>query len=137
MTWSPFFRLFTPGPASTTTPAPSCPRMDGKSPSGSAPESVYSSVWQMPVAIIWTSTSPAFGPSSRTVSMASGAPALCATAARTSMTAPRYLLLLFGVVQMLLWQKGAGASDVEPRETLTTEDTEDAEEEQEQKTFEG
>src|SRR5436190_22958979 len=88
MTWSPFFRLFTPGPTSTTTPAPSCPRMDGNNPSGSAPESVYSSVWQMPVAIISTSTSPAFGPSSCTVSMASGAPALCATAARTSITSP-------------------------------------------------
>jgi hypothetical protein len=30
-------------------------------PSGSAPERVNSSVWQMPVALISTSTSPAFG----------------------------------------------------------------------------
>ena len=47
---------------STTTPAPSWPRIAGNSPSGSAPESVNSSVWQMPVALISTSTSPACGP---------------------------------------------------------------------------
>jgi hypothetical protein len=39
----------------------------------------------MPVALISTSTSPGRGPSSDTVSIESGAPALCATAARTSM----------------------------------------------------
>src|SRR6266853_5467512 len=39
----------------------------------------------MPVALISTSTSPAFGPCSCTVSMVRGAPALWATAARTSM----------------------------------------------------
>src|SRR5947207_14991207 len=57
-------------------------------PSGSAPESVNSSVWQMPVALISTRTSPAFGPSRSTVSIASGAPALCATAALTFMEGP-------------------------------------------------
>src|SRR3954463_4700476 len=67
-------------------PAPSCPRIAGNKPSGSAPERVNSSVWQMPVALISTSTSPAFGPSSFTVSIVKGAPALCATAARTSIT---------------------------------------------------
>ncbi|MDT4882420.1 hypothetical protein FQZ97_1183660 [compost metagenome] len=40
MTWSPFFSVVTPGPTSTTMPAPSWPRMAGKMPSGSAPESV-------------------------------------------------------------------------------------------------
>src|SRR6185503_14010800 len=84
MTWSPFARVVTPGPTSTTTPAPSCPRIAGNRPSGSAPERVNSSVWQMPVALISTSTSPAFGPSRRTFSITRGAPALCATAARTS-----------------------------------------------------
>src|SRR3954466_6583588 len=84
MTWSSRRSVVTPGPTSTTTPAPSCPRMAGNRPSGSAPDSVNWSVWQMPVALISTSTSPAFGPSSRTVSILSGAPALCATAARTS-----------------------------------------------------
>src|SRR5687767_12578173 len=88
MTWSPFFTEVTPAPTSTTTPAPSCPRIAGNSPSGSAPERVNSSVWQMPVALISTSTSPAFGPSSRTVSIVSGAPALCDTAARTSIAPP-------------------------------------------------
>src|SRR5262249_15055896 len=34
MTWSPFFTLVTPGPTSTTMPAPSWPRMAGNSPSG-------------------------------------------------------------------------------------------------------
>src|SRR5216683_1068171 len=85
MTWSPFLRLATPGPTSTTIPAPSWPRIAGNSPSGSAPDSVYASVWQIPLAFTSTSTSPAFGPSSRTVSIARGWPALWATAARVSM----------------------------------------------------
>src|SRR2546421_436421 len=93
MTWSPFLTLLTPGPTSTTTPAPSWPRIAGNSPSGSAPERVNSSVWQMPVALISTSASPAFGPSSCTVSIVKAAPALCATAARTSMA--RLLFLRF------------------------------------------
>src|SRR5919106_3832818 len=84
MTWSPFLSDLTSGPTSTTTPAPSWPRIAGKRPSGSAPESVNSSVWQIPVARISTITSPALGPSSCTVSIESGAPAWCATAARTS-----------------------------------------------------
>src|SRR4029079_16591671 len=89
MTWSPFASVDTPGPTSTTTPAPSCPRIAGNKPSGSAPERVNSSVWQMPVALISTSTSPAFGPSRRTVSTTSGAPAWCATAALTSIVFSR------------------------------------------------
>src|SRR5437773_4162902 len=88
MTRSPLFTLATPAPTSATTPAPSCPRIAGNKPSGSEPERVTSSVWQMPVALISTSTSPAFGPCSCTVSMVSGAPALWATAARTSMVTP-------------------------------------------------
>ena len=75
MTWSPFFTDVTPGPTSTTMPAPSWPKITGNSPSGSAPERVNSSVWQMPVALISTSTSPAFGPSRSTVSITSGLPA--------------------------------------------------------------
>ncbi len=59
MTWSPFTSDVTPGPTSTTTPAPSWPKITGNSPSGSAPERVNSSVWQTPVALISTSTSPA------------------------------------------------------------------------------
>src|SRR3546814_1047644 len=79
--------LVTPGPTSTTTPAPSWPRMAGNSPSGSAPDRVNSSVWQTPVALISTSASPALGPSSCTVSMLRGSPPSRATAARTSMEA--------------------------------------------------
>src|ERR1051325_566468 len=60
MTWSPFLTEVTPGPTSTTTPAPSWPRIAGNSPSGSAPDSVNSSVWQMPVALISTMSSKAF-----------------------------------------------------------------------------
>ena len=43
--------------------------------SGSAPESVNSSVWQTPVALISTITSPSRGPSSWTVVISSGFPA--------------------------------------------------------------
>src|SRR5688572_23064080 len=59
--------------------------MAGNTPSGSAPDSVNSSVWQMPVALISTSTSPAFGPSRSTSWISSGFPAATATAARTFM----------------------------------------------------
>src|ERR1700733_7892878 len=60
--------------------------MHGNRPSESAPDSVYLSVWQMPVALTSTSTSPALGPSSCTVSIVSGLPASNATAALTSMS---------------------------------------------------
>src|ERR1044072_584753 len=91
MTWSPFFTEVTPGPTSTTTPAPSWPRIAGNRPSGSAPESVNSSVWQMPVALISTSTSNALGPSSWTLITSRGLPAPPHTAAFPSMPpAPVY-----------------------------------------------
>src|SRR5579871_1169576 len=83
MTWSPFLSDFTSAPVSTTMPAPSCPRIAGNNPSGSAPESVNASVWQMPVALISTSTSPARGPSRSTLVTSSGSPALFAIAALT------------------------------------------------------
>src|SRR5918998_4664970 len=89
MMWSPSETLLTPGPTSTTTPAPSCPRTDGKRPSGSDPLLVYSSVWHTPVDFISTSTSPAFGPSNCTVSTLRGSPAPKATAALMSIA---YLL---------------------------------------------
>src|SRR6187455_3246057 len=88
MTWSPLASDVTPGPTSTTMPAPSCPKITGKSPSGSAPERVNSSVWQMPVAFICTSTSPAFGPSSSTSSTTRSLPGSYATAARVLMASP-------------------------------------------------
>ena len=99
MTWSPFFRLVTFLPTSTTTPAPSWPRIAGNSPSGSAPDRVNSSVWQMPVALISTSTSPSRGPARSMVSRLSLSPALRATAARVFIVcllvlgAPIYALL--------------------------------------------
>ena len=71
-------------------PRPRGPRIAGKRPSGSSPESVNSSVWQMPVALISTSTSPARGPSSSTVSIDRGLPGATATAALTSMAAFPY-----------------------------------------------
>src|SRR3954469_5461714 len=83
MTWSPARTVVTPGPTSATTAPPSWPRMAGERPSGSAPDRVKASVWQTPVALISRRTSPAFGPSRSTVSMVSGAPARCATAALT------------------------------------------------------
>src|SRR5712671_4879369 len=90
MTWSPFFTDVTPGPISTTTPAPSWPRIAGNKPSGSAPESVNSSVWQTPVALISTSTSPSRGPSSWMVDISSGLPAATAMAARISISISSY-----------------------------------------------
>src|SRR5579871_2715361 len=66
-------------------PAPSCPRIEGKRPSGSPPERVNSSVWQMPVALSSTSTSPALGPSRSTVAISRGLPAAVAIAARVFM----------------------------------------------------
>src|SRR6266545_3018130 len=90
MTWSPGFTLVTPAPTSSTTPAPSWPKMTGNSPSGSAPERVNSSVWQTPVALISTSTSPVRGPSSSTSSTTSGLPASYATAARVFMAGSLY-----------------------------------------------
>src|SRR5262252_4248180 len=88
MTWSPFFTDCTAEPTSTTTPAPSCPKMTGKSPSGSPPERVNSSVWQTPLALISTSTSVARGPSRSTVAISRGFPAACATAALVFMGGP-------------------------------------------------
>ena len=64
-------RASRPRPTSTTTPAPSWPSTAGNRPSGSAPESVYASVWQTPVALISISTSPARGPSTSMSSMTS------------------------------------------------------------------
>src|SRR2546430_7280254 len=113
MTWSPFFTLATPGPASTTTPAPSWPRIAGNKPSGSDPERVNSSVWQMPVALISTSTSPAFGPCNCTVSMLRGAPALWATAARTSMAHSSGISTGIGTVRQL-WNACRGVCNESP-----------------------
>ena len=87
ITWSPGFSDVTPAPTSSTMPAPSWPRIDGNRPSLSAPDSVYRSVWQMPVALISTSTSPARGPSRSTSSMLSGSFTFQATAARVFMLA--------------------------------------------------
>src|SRR6187402_1968782 len=82
MTWSPFFSVVTPGPTSTTMPAPSWPKITGNNPSGSPPERVNSSVWQTPEAFISTSTSPVLGPARSTVVTSRGWPAFQATAAR-------------------------------------------------------
>src|SRR5215510_4082163 len=55
--------------------------IDGNAPSGSAPDSVYASVWQTPVATLRINTSPFFGPARSTSSTLSGLPASHATAA--------------------------------------------------------
>src|SRR5690606_33241763 len=66
-------------------PAPSCPRTAGNTPSGSSPDRVKASVWQSAVWVIFTSTSPAFGPSRSSSTICSGWPAWKATAARVFM----------------------------------------------------
>src|ERR1700761_8150501 len=63
-------------------PAPSWPRIEGKIPSLSKPTSGEASVWQIPVALISTRTSPAFGPSRSSSTISSGFLASKATAAR-------------------------------------------------------
>src|SRR5690606_2815873 len=85
MTWSPGFTLVTPSPTSTTTPAPSWPRTAGKTPSGSSPDRVKASVWQTPVLVILTRTSPLRGGSTSISTICNGFPASKATAARDFM----------------------------------------------------
>src|SRR4029453_5748622 len=70
-----------PGPTSTTTPAPSWPKITGNRPSGSPPERVNSSVWQTPDALISTTPSPDFGPSRSPSSIPRFLPASKQTAA--------------------------------------------------------
>src|SRR5690554_3051750 len=85
ITWSPGFTLVTPSPTSTTMPAPSWPSTAGNTPSGSSPDSVNASVWQSAVWVIFTSTSPFFGPSRSSSTICSGLPGSKATAARVFM----------------------------------------------------
>ena len=82
ITWSPGFTLVTPSPTSTTMPAPSCPSTTGNRPSGSSPERVKASVWQTPVWVMRTSTSPLRGGATSISTIFSGSPAAKATAAR-------------------------------------------------------
>ena len=65
-TWSPGATLNTPGPTSSTMPAPSWPPMVGSGAVAPArsPVTRCSSLWHMPLAIIFTRTSPALGGSS-------------------------------------------------------------------------
>src|SRR5450631_520537 len=81
-------------------PAPSWPKITGNSPSGSAPERVNSSVWQMPVALISIKTSPARGPARSTVTISSGLPAAYAMAALVFMNDGSRSLLLAGPVDL-------------------------------------
>jgi len=55
-------------------------------PSGSSPESVKASVWQTPVWVIRTSTSPFCGGATSISTICRGSPALKATAARDFMS---------------------------------------------------
>src|SRR5690606_7983222 len=66
-------------------PAPSCPSTAGNTPSGSSPDRVKASVWHSAVCVIFTSTSPFFGPSRSSSTIWSGFPGSKATAARVFM----------------------------------------------------
>src|SRR5271155_1730388 len=70
-TWSPGDSHDTCSPTDLTTPAPSCPPMQG-SRIGMSPVTRWSSEWHMPEACNSTSTSVAFGASSSIVSMDQG-----------------------------------------------------------------
>src|SRR5471032_3511942 len=82
ITWSPTATDVTPSPMASTTAPPSWPRIDGKMPSGSAPDKVYASVWQTPEATTRNSTSPALGMATSTSTISRGFLASKATAAR-------------------------------------------------------
>ena len=73
-----------PGPTSTTTPAPSWPRIAGNRPSGIGARARELVGVADAGGLDLDQHLARRGPSSWTVSMVSGAPALCATAARTS-----------------------------------------------------
>lgn len=85
---SPGFTEVTPSPMLSTIPAPSWPRMTGKSTSGKLPSRTCSSVWQIPVATILTRTSRAFGGATSISSTESDLPAAQATAALHRITFP-------------------------------------------------
>src|SRR5919108_2066507 len=85
MTWSPGARPETPGPTSSTTPAPSWPRMTGRGASW-IPSTTCRSERQTPLAAIRTPTSPGPGGSTSTSSTRSGSPISDRIAARTSLT---------------------------------------------------
>src|ERR1700733_12196657 len=70
-TWSPGDSHDTCSPTDLTTPAPSCPPMQG-SRIGMSPVTRWSSEWHMPEACSSTSTSVAFGASSSMVSTDQG-----------------------------------------------------------------
>ena len=94
ITWSPTSSEVTPSPTASTMPPPSWPRMAGKMPSGSSPDSVKASVWHTPLATMRTSTSPFFGGSTSTSTICSGCLGPKATAARDLMVMGRFSLLL-------------------------------------------
>ena len=85
MTWSPAFTVVTPGPTDSTTPAASCPRMQGKRPSGSCPSRVYASVWHSAVATTLMRTSPSWGGETMTSVISRGCLAAQAMAAEQVM----------------------------------------------------
>src|SRR5690606_4338270 len=66
-------------------PAPSWPSTTGNRPSGSSPDKVKASVWQTPVWVIFTSTSPALGGATSISTICRGWPGPKATAARDFM----------------------------------------------------
>ena len=74
MTWSPGCTDVTPGPTSSTTPDPSCPRMIGVGMNRS-PFMTCKSLWHTPPAYNRTSTSPACGGATSTSSNRRGVPA--------------------------------------------------------------
>ena len=58
---SPGFTVVTPGPTSTTVPAPSCPSTAGSANAEPVPAMTWWSLAHIPAALVSTRTSPAFG----------------------------------------------------------------------------
>lgn len=86
ITWSPGLKSLTLSPTLSTIPAPSCPKITGKTPSESKPPNVYASVWHTPVATILIRTSCAFGGATSIISIFNGSFGDQATAARHLIT---------------------------------------------------
>src|SRR5688572_29791192 len=82
MTWSPGASPTTPAPSASTTPAPSSPSTMGTGTPCQLPSAACRQLWQTPLAVMRTSTSPARGASSSTSSTRSGLPCSKRTDAR-------------------------------------------------------
>src|SRR5262245_1834829 len=89
MTWSPSARPCVPVPTLSTTPAPSSPSTMGTGTPFQLPSAAWRQLWQTPLAVMRTVTSPARGGSSSSSSVRSGLPCSKSTDARMASSSAR------------------------------------------------